>query len=170
MNKHSGFSLIELILVIAVIAIIVAIAIPNLLASRRAAKEGSTVSALRTIYGANVSYAATVGAGNYAGTPSSVGTSALSDLANATFIDRVLGAGEKGGYAFVGDCTAATPTTLATFYFAANPTTPSGILATGTKRFGVATDGVIRYDAAPATLATPFDAATLVTATPINNS
>jgi hypothetical protein len=69
----------------------------------------------------------------------------------------------------VGDVTAATPTALSTFYFAANPANPSGILATGTKRFGIATDGVIRVDSYPATLATPFDDTTLLAAAPMDN-
>jgi len=77
--------------------------------------------------------------------------------------------GEKSGYLFVGDSTLATPTDPGTFYFSANPQNPSGILATGTKRFGLATDGVIHLDATPATLATPFNATTLLTATALNN-
>jgi len=168
-NNHRGFSLIELLIVIVIIGIVAAIAIPNLLSARRAANEGSTASALRTLYGANMSYAASVGSGSYAGTASTVGTSSLSELASANLIDRVLGVGDKSGYFFVGDRTAATPAQPATFYFSANPATSSGILMTGTKRFGVATDGVIRWDATAANLGTPFDAVSLATALPMNN-
>lgn len=75
MHNKSGFSLIELLIVIAVIGIIAAGAIPNLLASRRAANEGAAAAAMRTLYGANITYAATVGNGTYAGLPATIGTS-----------------------------------------------------------------------------------------------
>lgn len=92
-KSQKGFSLIELLVVMVIIGIIVSIAIPNLLASRRAANEGSAVAAMRSIYSGEAVYYFSYGNGSY-------GT--LTDLRNAGIIDSVLGAAPhtKSNYIF----------------------------------------------------------------------
>jgi type IV pilus assembly protein PilA len=65
MSNQKGFSLVELLIVVAIIAIIVAIAIPNLLTSRQSAQASAAAGDLRTINSAEIGFAAGPGNGNY---------------------------------------------------------------------------------------------------------
>ena len=135
-RQAKGFSLIELLIVVAIIGIVASIAIPSLLASRRAANEASAQSSLRTIQSCELTYQATTGRGDY-------GT--LAQIRADVLTDAVLGSGSKSGYNF-----AATPSAAgvrpALFYATAVPIITTGIGQTGTRRFGITEDGVIHGD------------------------
>ena len=133
MKRDSGFTLIELMIVIAIIAIIAAIAIPSLLNARKSGKEASAICSLRTLSTVNQQYRTRFQ--SYAGS--------LANLSAATYIDSVLGSGTKSGYNFT-----YTGTTN-TWSVSAVPSTPG---TDGDRGFFVDTSGVLRF--APAGAAT----------------
>ena len=137
MKRREGFTLIELMIVVAIIAIIAAIAIPSLLNARKAGNEASAISSLRTLTTVNEQYR----------TRFQTYAINLTDLSGAGYIDSVLGSGLKSGYTFgyagalnTWTCTAG-PTTLGT---------------TGDRYFFVDQTGVIRFNGTgPAGVADP---------------
>ena len=140
-SLQKGFSLIELLIVVAIILIIAAIAIPNLLRSRIAANQASAVGSCRTINTAMVTYATTYNT-RYAGTLLAVGTGATPPTASAAgLIDSVLAAGNKSGYTFAYTAGSAVGGRINTYTLTAVPQT---VGTTGTNFNFTDETGVIR--------------------------
>ena len=148
-NKKRGFSLIELLIVVAIILIIAAIAIPNLLRSRIAADEASAVGSLRTLNTAEITYNTTYPNVGFAcslatlGPPAS-GSSASSSAAG--LVDSNLSGGVKSGYSFTLLSSTCAPANgiKTTYDYGAAPVSPG---VTGQRYFCTDLSGVIQYNA-----------------------
>jgi prepilin-type N-terminal cleavage/methylation domain-containing protein len=139
-KAQKGFSLIELLIVVAIILIVAAIAIPNLLSARMSANEASSVGSLRTLNTASITYSSTYGAFPVA--LSNLAPSATASAAAADLIDDALASGTKSGYTFTLTGVPDDSGQVDTYTINANPVTPG---SSGVRYFYTDQSGVIRY-------------------------
>lgn len=169
-NKQKGFSLIELLIVVAIILIISAIAVPNLIRAKVAANQASAADSLRTLDSSATNYYNTYNDG-YPGSLGVLGPpgSGSASCAAAGMIDTNLAAGSKSGYSFTwiaGNTTVSSPPAGCTAGYSDNfsvTAAPFGF-PTGTTYYCVDGSGVIRESSAAITATT---SGCPTTATPI---
>ena len=149
-RKQAGFSLIELLIVVAIILIIAAIAIPNLIAARMSANEASAVQSVRTIQSAETAYALTYPLQGFSSSLAALGDGGSNpcnaSIAQACLIDEVLASGSKSGYIITWAGDGLTPSVAYTVN--ADPMVRN---SSGRRSFFTNYPGVIRYcDSRPA--------------------
>lgn len=154
-RKQGGFSLIELLIVVAIILIIAAIAIPSLLTSRMSANEASAVQSMRTIQSAETAYSTTYPDVGFSATLADLGSgggaSCTASSTQACLIDEVLASGTKSGYVITWTGDGLTPSVSYTLN-----ADPSARGSSGRRSFFSNYPGVIRFnDTVPATASDP---------------
>jgi type IV pilus assembly protein PilA len=151
-RKEKGFSLIELLIVVAIILIIAAIAIPNLLRARIAANESSAVASIRTVNTAEIAYQTANPTTGFAGSLATLGGTGSPCTLSATaacLIDNTLALGTKSGFLFVVTPHAASGVNSTNTVSAV----PSNWNQTGVRGFCSNEDAVIRSTPTPVTAA-----------------